>query len=308
MATTASGIWYPGPSDPITPIENVFSTMAQSMETVLGVKLFATTAARDSAYASVPFKMCVVGTSFDAGTWYVRSNGTWVSIDPISGINTLMAAPIATTAFAGSYPLGTSMYTVSLAQATADGGYPEARTATVFTIVTSAGMATQYFYGLATGNPSVWIRTLGVAANSTWKMIVSNADVPPTSYTPVITASTTNPTGMTNTGRYQITDGMCIFAFTCAFGATGSGTYAINIPVACSAAWVDATPFRPQGRGYLVQGSTRYGLDLRLASTTNFQLVYQTNLTGGIGLVTQAAPLAVAAGTTISGQIIYAIG
>lgn len=82
MATTQSGIWYPGPADPITPIENVFSTMAQSIETTLGMRLFATTTARDAAYSSVPFKMCVVGTSYDAGTWYIRENGVWIAFDP----------------------------------------------------------------------------------------------------------------------------------------------------------------------------------------------------------------------------------
>jgi hypothetical protein len=84
MATTASGIWYPGPADPITPIENVFSTMAQSVEAAMGLRLFPTTTVRDAAYAAQPFKMCVVGASFDAGVIYVHENGIWNAYDPLA--------------------------------------------------------------------------------------------------------------------------------------------------------------------------------------------------------------------------------
>lgn len=80
MPTTPQGIWFPGPSDPITPIENVFATLAESADDVMGVRLFATTQARDDAYAAKPFMLAAVGADFDGATLYKRRSGNWYEV------------------------------------------------------------------------------------------------------------------------------------------------------------------------------------------------------------------------------------
>lgn len=80
MPTTDQGIWYPGPDDPITPIENVFATMASSIDTNMGVRRFDNEAARDAAFNEQPFKVCVIGTDVATGTLQVYRGGTWHSL------------------------------------------------------------------------------------------------------------------------------------------------------------------------------------------------------------------------------------
>lgn len=55
-----------------------------------------------------------------------------------------------------------------------------------------------------------------------------------TTYTPAFTATTTNPTGWTMTGRYQRVGRIIICTIKAAFGSTnGSGTYRWSLDVAC---------------------------------------------------------------------------
>jgi hypothetical protein len=167
-------------------------------------------------------------------------------------------------------------------------------------------LAVQYFVGLATGNPSMWMRTLGTSANSTWKLIVSGADVMPTTYTPNLTAATTNPTGQTTTGRYSVTAGVCSFTFSATIGTgTGSGAYSISVPVPVGANWLagygGSGAIAGIGNGSLQQGSNRvqgqWGIlsgSLRLYVPTAFNTV---------SAVTSVLPFALASGSVMYGEV-----
>jgi hypothetical protein len=50
------------------------------------VPLFASTTARDAAYATTPFGLCFVGASVDAGTLYRRRGGSWYEIKDVSAL------------------------------------------------------------------------------------------------------------------------------------------------------------------------------------------------------------------------------
>lgn len=80
MPTTSQGIWYPGGGDDLNPLQAVFSTQAASVDTNMGVRLFATNSKRDLAYDKKPFKLCVVGSDVASGTLYKRSGNNWVSL------------------------------------------------------------------------------------------------------------------------------------------------------------------------------------------------------------------------------------
>ena len=90
MATTDQGIWYPGPTDPLTPLENLFATMAASVDSNMGVRLFATMAAMNTAYGKEPFKLGIVGADKATGQMYVRNGNLW---DPISGVSATTYSP-----------------------------------------------------------------------------------------------------------------------------------------------------------------------------------------------------------------------
>jgi hypothetical protein len=82
MATTPGGIWFPSAGDPITPIESVFQTLANSVDAAQGVPLFATTTARDTQFALKAFGVCMVGSTVDTAVWYYRDTGAWYLVDP----------------------------------------------------------------------------------------------------------------------------------------------------------------------------------------------------------------------------------
>jgi hypothetical protein len=50
------------------------------------VPLFASTSARDAAYATTPFGLCFVGASVDAGTLYRRRGGSWYEIKDVGSL------------------------------------------------------------------------------------------------------------------------------------------------------------------------------------------------------------------------------
>lgn len=77
MPTTAGGIWYPGAGDPVTPLQSLFSTMASSVDAKLGVPLYATEDAANTAFAVKPFQFYVQGASYNTGTLYSRRGNVW---------------------------------------------------------------------------------------------------------------------------------------------------------------------------------------------------------------------------------------
>lgn len=124
-----------------------------------------------------------------------------------------------------------------------------------------------------------------------------------TSYTPTLTASTTNPTlgtGSTASGSYMQIGKVCIFRVRIVFGtsgvAAGSGTYLISLPVA----GVTLQFPRPLVNVLIRDVSTGdmwFGLGL-YNSTTDVSLRVQTN-SSGTAWVTDSAPYAWAASDEI---------
>lgn len=73
--TTPTGLHIPTTGDvPNVPAD--LATLAADLD-VATVPLFASTSARDTAYAAKPFGLCMVGATRDAATWYRRRAGAW---------------------------------------------------------------------------------------------------------------------------------------------------------------------------------------------------------------------------------------
>jgi hypothetical protein len=133
-----------------------------------------------------------------------------------------------------------------------------------------------------------------------------------TSYTPVLTAATTNPTlgtGSSSTGSYARIQDLIIYRFAITFGtsgvAAGSGVYRVSLPVTASA----TTSFYEIGNGqtsfYDSSLVVIYFANAWLPNTTYLEILYQQTFNGLLSNVTNAAPVIPAANDAISGLIIY---
>lgn len=125
-----------------------------------------------------------------------------------------------------------------------------------------------------------------------------------TSYTPVLTASTSNPTlgsGSSQLGFYIQTGNITHYWFRVAFGtsgtAAGTGNYQISLPVDCS--FVIATQAAGAGWIYDSSGTDRYLVSYTTGAAT-FLLIRYDN-----GTVAAAAPFAWGASDVISGYVQY---
>jgi hypothetical protein len=162
-------------------------------------------------------------------------------------------------------------------------------------------MATQWTAGLIdnTTLPASTLNTIG-AAWVTW--------------TPVLTASTTNPTlgsGSTASGNYTQINKLVIANFLFGFGTSptaGSGTYQISLPITPK---TTSQVFQQNELGSILlrDASTQsagfaYGY---ITNTNYFIMAYQppTYFVTALANVTNAAPWTWAASDTLSGQIIY---
>lgn len=82
--TSATGLPFPSSGDvPNVPAD--MSALAKALDSVT-VPLFASTTARDAAYATTPFGLCFVGTSVAAGTLYRRRGSSWYEIKDIGSL------------------------------------------------------------------------------------------------------------------------------------------------------------------------------------------------------------------------------
>jgi hypothetical protein len=139
------------------------------------------------------------------------------------------------------------------------------------------------------------VRDLGRAFADAW-----------TSYTPTLTASTTNPTNWTQSGYYCRAGKLVVAKFTVQAGAsmtTGSGTYRIALPVNGS------TTLASQYLGTITlrdasTGNTFYA-QASLADTSYVVLNYAATYGGGTANAAHNAPWTWAASDTISGTIMY---
>ena len=127
-----------------------------------------------------------------------------------------------------------------------------------------------------------------------------------TSYTPTLTASTTNPTNWTQTGYYCRVGKLVIAKGTLTAGAAmtaGSGTYRIALPVNAQTALGNAVL---EGSTYLYDNSTGNAYSIAVpyaANTAYIQLVYGTGGTGGT--VAHNAPWTWAASDSIQFAFSY---
>jgi hypothetical protein len=138
-----------------------------------------------------------------------------------------------------------------------------------------------------------------------WEAVASSRQ----SFTPTLTASTTNPTmgsGTVRNGWYAYASGpSVIYSFHIAFGtspAAGSGNYSISLPVACANAYAGGN--EAIGTVVLADASSglfKVGVTLATAGSTLGMIV------DGSVIVASGAPWTWAASDYLSGTITYPI-
>lgn len=133
-----------------------------------------------------------------------------------------------------------------------------------------------------------------------------------TSYTPVLTAVTTNPNlGSTGggVGSYARVQNYIVYRFAITFGGTGisagSGVYKVSLPV--TAVQFGAYYSNVSGVASYFDNSTGsiYNCHAWLENTTRLSLLYFPTFNGAVSNVTEAAPFVPATGDSYSGLVIY---
>lgn len=134
-----------------------------------------------------------------------------------------------------------------------------------------------------------------------------------TTYTPILTATVTNPTlgtGAISAGAYARVQNLIIYRFAIIFGSSGviagAGNYQVSLPVT-------AVPF---GNYYSqVGGGTSffdssanapYFANSWIETSTKLSIVYQTGFNGSLNNVTATTPVIPSTLDSISGFVIYA--
>lgn len=134
------------------------------------------------------------------------------------------------------------------------------------------------------------IRDLGRAFTDAWS-----------AYTPTLTASTTNPTGWTQTGYYMQAGKLVIARFYVAAGGSmtaGSGTYRVALPVA-------ANMTAQQQPGNVLAWDTSAGNAAQALALISASTYAQLLLPGTAGFVSHAVPWTWASGDYLNGTLIY---
>lgn len=127
-----------------------------------------------------------------------------------------------------------------------------------------------------------------------------------TSYTPTLTASTTNPTNWTQTGYYMQVGKLVVCRFKITAGGSmtaGSGNYRVALPVNANVTVGDIEPGMCVG----VDNSTSAFAMLApyITNTAYVQLGYAATYLGAATVVAHNAPWTWAANDVIRGTIIY---
>lgn len=124
-----------------------------------------------------------------------------------------------------------------------------------------------------------------------------------TSYTPTLGGSTTNPSGVTASGRYMKIGRIVVCWFYVGTGASaGSGTYTIGLPVTA------VTTAATIGTARLFDnssGNAYVGARVGLANTGQASIQYTATWGGTLQNVSATTPWTWAAGDLIDGTIIY---
>ena len=133
-----------------------------------------------------------------------------------------------------------------------------------------------------------------------------------TSYTPVLTAVTTNPNlGSTGgaVGSYARIQNYIVYRYSIAFGGTGisagSGVYKVSLPV--TAVQFGAFYSTVSGVSSCFDLSTFaiYNCHAWLETNTRLSLLYFPTFNGSVSNVTESAPFVPATGDSYSGLVIY---
>lgn len=132
---------------------------------------------------------------------------------------------------------------------------------------------------------------------------------PWTSYTPTLTATTTNPTGWTQTGYYMRTGKLIACRFSIVAGASmtaGSGYYQVALPAAAASSYPGATAIglvimSDASSGNIGQAWAQLNAGPSLVRL-NYAAAYPV---GGWTATNPAGPWAWAANDSIVGQLMY---
>lgn len=133
-----------------------------------------------------------------------------------------------------------------------------------------------------------------------------------TSYTPVLTASVTNPTlgtGSAQVGSYARIQNLIIYRFRISFGTSGisggSGSYRVSLPVAASG----TTSFYEANNGqtsfFDSSANNLYFAQAWLANANYLTILVQNAFNTFNQDLTATVPVTVAANDTITGLVIY---
>jgi len=152
----------------------------------------------------------------------------------------------------------------------------------------------------------------GGAPTVTWVapyMVAAGGAGAPTTYTPTLIATTTNPTNYVGTGRYIQVGKQVTFWFNITMSAgftAGGGTYNISLPVTKA----NASNLSISGAGCMLYDSSaslpNYGVSPTVGSAGNVNYAaFQCLAAGILAAVTSAAPWVWAPNDQISGCLIY---
>jgi hypothetical protein len=133
-----------------------------------------------------------------------------------------------------------------------------------------------------------------------------------TSYTPVLTATTTNPTlgtGSSATGAYARVQNLIVYNFQILFGSSGvnagSGNYKVSLPVTSNATSAFYNATNGQTAFFDSSANSVYFSPAWLESTTNLTLLYQGAFNGNMANISDTTPVIPGANDAISGLVIY---
>ena len=133
-----------------------------------------------------------------------------------------------------------------------------------------------------------------------------------TSFTPVLTATVTNPTlgtGSSVAGQYARVQNLIIYQFRITFGTSGvvagSGNYKISIPITAQSTSAFHSSQLGQTTFFDSSANVNYFANAWLESTTNLSLLYQVTFNGLLVNISATAPVVPAANDEINGLVIY---
>lgn len=125
-------------------------------------------------------------------------------------------------------------------------------------------------------------------------------------YTPTLTASTTNPTLYAAGGLYIKAGNLVWYWFNIniSSGSAGSGYYQVSLPVAADSSITNQS-FTPSGTGFVTSSGFSAVLGQWDVYTATTAILRVPSATTTIENVTSAAPLSLSSGGVIGGTIIY---